>query len=102
MEKALKFGVIFLLLASIFSLPKDLQELIRFILIALFGILAYNSHVMANIKSLGCYIALVILYQPFIPIPLDPIIFKIINGFVALFVAYTILKPVLKVNKVLD
>ena len=94
MEKALKFGIIFLLVASVFSLPKDLQELIHFILIALFGILAYNSHVEANIKGLGFYIALVILYQPFVLIPLEPIIFKVINGLVALFIVFTLLKPV--------
>lgn len=102
MEKALKFGVIFFLLAATFSLPKEFQELTRFILISLFGILAYNAHVEANIKGLGLYLALIILYQPFVIIPLEPIVFKVLNGLIAALIAFTIMKPLKKIKKALN
>ncbi len=99
MEKSLKFGVVVLLLASMFTLPKDFQDLSRFLLIALFGILAYCSHLEANIKALGLYIVLIILYQPFVVLPLSPLVWKITGGLISALILFAVFKPITKVDK---
>lgn len=99
MEKGLKIGAMLLLLAGMLSLPKDFYELTKFILIALFGILAYNSHVEANIKGTGLYIALIILFQPFIPIPFGATVWMVIHGAIVAFLGVTLFTSKSKLRK---
>jgi accessory gene regulator protein AgrB len=99
MEKGLKIGAMLLLLAGMLSLPKDFYELTKFILIALFGILAYNSHVEANIKGTGLYIALIILFQPFVPIPFGATVWMVIHGAIIAFLGVTLFAPKSKLRK---
>lgn len=99
MEKGLKIGAMLLLLAGMLSVPKDFYELTKFILIALFGILAYNSHVEANIKGTGLYIALIILFQPFVPIPFGTTVWMVIHGIIIAFLGVTLFTSKRKLNK---
>lgn len=99
MAKGLKIGAILLLLAGMLSLPKDFYELTQFILIALFGILAYNSHVEANIKGTGLYIALIILFQPFEPLPFGKTIWMVLHVAIIAFLAFTLVASKTKLSK---
>ncbi|MBB1138899.1 DUF6804 family protein [Myroides sp. WP-1] len=99
MERGLKIGAILLLLAGMLSVPNDFYELMKFILIALFGILAYNSHVEANIKGTGLYIALIILFQPFVPLPFGATVWMVLHGVVIAFLAVTLFTAKRKLSK---
>ena len=99
MEKGLKIGAILLLVVGMLSLPKDFYELTKFILIALFGILAYNSHVEANIKGTGFYIALIILFQPFVPLPFGSTVWMVLHGLLIAFLAVTLFSSKRKLSK---
>lgn len=102
MEKGLKIGAILLLLAGMLTVPKDFYELTKFILIALFGILAYNSHVEANIKGTGLYIALIILFQPFVPLPFGATIWMVLHGAIVAFLAITLFTSKSKLSKAIE
>ncbi|MDR2222945.1 MAG: hypothetical protein LBE34_09410 [Flavobacteriaceae bacterium] len=79
MERILKLGVVAIFLLCLLPMSKELFEFTRFILIVLFGILAYTEHLNANIKLFGFYLAMIVLFQPFIPIPLDKMMWNVVH-----------------------
>ncbi len=87
MEKGVKIGIIALLLLCLLSVPADFYQLTRFILVALFSIMAYNAHTKANVFELGFYVAMVFLFQPFVEIPLGIMGWKIVHIGVAAILA---------------
>ena len=79
MEKALKIGVSVLALLCLIPMSKEAFELTRFLFIIVFGILAYCEHLNANIKQFGFYVAMLILFQPFVQIPISPMAWNFIH-----------------------
>lgn len=90
MEKVLKIGIVLIAILSVFPISKDLFEFTRFILIVLFGILAYSEHLNANVKQFGFFIAMIFVFQPFVPLPFNELIWNVVHVSLAVIVTGTL------------
>lgn len=80
MERAIKIIVVILLVLNMLVTSADYHQLMSFIVIVAFGILAYNSHVNKKIIEMITYVFLILVFQPFYAISLDKTWWLVIQG----------------------
>jgi hypothetical protein len=83
-ENIIKLSLIILMLICVFRLPYGYYQLIRYIALVGFAILAYYEYEKKNLPMAIVYIMLVILFQPFVKVPLDRQMWNIVDVVVAI------------------
>lgn len=91
MEKSIKILLVFLLFLCLLDMPYGFYELVRFLALVGFGILAYNANTKNNITMLVVYIALALLFQPFFKIALGRMLWNIVDVVVGLFLIFSLI-----------
>jgi hypothetical protein len=81
-----------LFLVCLFKMPYGYYQLVRFIALAGFAILANNANQIGNQTGTFIYIALALLFQPFIKIPLGREIWNIVDVIVAILLIISMFK----------
>ena len=82
-ETLIKIALSILLLICLFDLPYGYYQLIRYIAMVGFAILAYYEYERKNIPMVIVFVALAILFQPFAKISLGRFIWNIVDVVVA-------------------
>lgn len=83
MERAIKIIVVILLVLNMLVTSQDYHQLMSFIVIVAFGILAYNSHINKKVIEMITYVFLILVFQPFYVIALDRTWWLVIQGVLA-------------------
>jgi hypothetical protein len=83
-ENLIKIGLAILLLVCLFDLPYGYYQLVRYLALVGFAILAYYENERKNIPMVIVFVALAILFQPFAKIGLGRQIWNIVDVIVAL------------------
>jgi hypothetical protein len=89
-ETQIKTGLAVLLLICLFDLPYGYYQLIRFIALVGFAILAYYEIERKNIPMVILYVGLVLLFQPMAKVPLGRQVWTIVDVVVAVGLVLTI------------
>jgi hypothetical protein len=99
MATAIKFILIILFLICLFDMPYGYYQLVRFAGFLGFGLLAYISNKRKQETEVIIYIALALLFQPFIKVALGRIIWNIVDVLVAAGLIISLLQDRAKINK---
>jgi hypothetical protein len=82
-EKLIKIALAILLLVCLFHLPYGYYQLVRFIAVVGFAILAYYAYERKNIPLAIVYVGLMVLFQPLATIPLGRQVWIVVDVVVA-------------------
>ena len=82
-ESLTKIGLATLILICLFQLPYGYYQLLRFLFVVGFAILAYYEYERKNIPLVIVYVALMVLFQPLATIPLGRQLWMIVDVVVA-------------------
>ena len=91
MEKLIKIILAILLLLCLIDFPYGFYQLVRFIALVGFGILAFKEYEKDNQSGMIIYIVLALLFQPLIKISLGRTLWNIVDVIVALYLFYEVL-----------
>lgn len=80
----LKVALILLLVGCWFSMPYGYYELVRFSGLVGFALLAYENFIRSARREALVYVALALLFQPFVKVALGRTIWQLVDGAVAL------------------
>ena len=83
-----------ILLLCIFDMPYGFYALVRFTATVAFFYFAYQAYEDGNRDRMILFIALAILFQPFIRIPLGRVIWNIVDVAVAAYLIYLLFKSI--------
>jgi hypothetical protein len=83
-DNIIKIAIAILLLICLFDLPYGYFQLIRYIALVGFAILAYYEYERKNIPMVIVFLGLVLLFQPIAKIPLGRQVWNIVDVLVAL------------------
>lgn len=90
MQYIIKIVLIILLFGCLLNLPYGYYQFVRFIAMAGFAYLAFESLQKNNSKYVFLYIILALLFQPFIKVALGRIIWNIVDVIVAVWLYTTL------------
>ncbi|GHT60624.1 hypothetical protein AGMMS50239_09940 [Bacteroidia bacterium] len=79
MNKLIKIGLSFLLLLCLLDMPYGYYQFVRFIALVGFAVLAYFSYQQGRDVEMIVFIALAILFQPFIKIALGRVLWNSVD-----------------------
>ena len=82
-SQLIKIVLALLLLLCLLNMPYGFYELVRFVALVGFGVLAYRTYEEENKTELIIYIALALLFQPFLKIALGRMLWNIVDVIVA-------------------
>lgn len=88
----IKIILAILLLLCLLKMPYGYYQLVRFLAFAGFGYLAFESNKKRDEKMMFLYIALALLFQPFLKIALGRTIWNIVDVIVAGFLLMSLFK----------
>jgi len=89
-EKVIKLGLALLFFICLFDMPYGFYQLVRFIALVGFGVLAYKSYESKNQTLTIIYAGLAILFQPLIKISLGREIWNVVDVIVGVGLIGTI------------
>ena len=92
MNILIKFGLAILLLLCLFDMPYGFYQLVRFMAMIGFGILAFQANKQKKQIETVIYVSLAILFQPLLKISLGREIWTVINAVVAIGLIVTVVK----------
>jgi len=92
MNKLIKIFLSTLFLLCLLDMPYGYFQLVRYLAMAIFGYLAYESYKQNHEKEVILYIALGILFQPIFKIALGRTIWNLVDVIVAIFLIYSVIK----------
>ena len=84
MNNSIKILVAFLLLICLFNMPYGYYEFVRLAAMVSFAYLAYSANEQSKKNEVFIYIALALLFQPFVKIALGRTIWNIVDVVVGL------------------
>lgn len=79
MEKIIKIGLAVLMFGCLLNMPYGYYQLVRFIALIGFGVLAYQANQQSRQTEMFIYIALALLFQPFFKIALGRELWNIVD-----------------------
>lgn len=79
MDKYVKIGLAILFFICLLSMPYGYYQLVRFIALAGFVLLAYNTYRQGNKTEAIIYVCLAILFQPLVKIALGRQVWNIVD-----------------------
>lgn len=82
--KVIKVILAIIFLLCLLKMPYGYYELVRFLALVGFALLAYNAYQNNNTVSIIIYVALAVLFQPFIKIALGRSIWNVMDVIVAI------------------
>ena len=88
----LKIALAILLSLCLFNMPYGYYQLVRFVALIGFGILAYKANEQDKKTEMVFYASLALLFQPFFKIALGRCIWNIVDAIVAIGLMVTISK----------
>ncbi len=91
--KTVKIILALLFSLCLFDMPYGFYQLVRFIALVGFALLANKSYEEENINLTIVYVGLALLFQPFIKISLGHLLWNVTDIVVALFLLATIRYP---------
>jgi hypothetical protein len=89
-EKLIKIALAILLLLCLFHMPYSYYQIFRFIAVVGFAILAYYEYERKNIPLVIVFVALALLFQPLVKVPLGRQVWIIIDVIVAAGLVVTV------------
>ena len=89
-ENLIKIGVAALLLICLLHMPYGYYQLVRFIAVVGFAILAYYEYERKNIPMVIVFVSLAVLFQPLAIIPLGRQVWIIVDVVVAIGLVLTV------------
>ncbi len=92
MEKIIKISLAILLLVCLAKMPYGYFQLVRFLALVGFGLLAYQSSKRNSETEVILYIILAILFQPFFKISLGRMFWNIVDVIAAIGLLLSVLK----------
>ena len=93
MERPIKIVLAVLLFICLLKLPYGYYELVRFIALVGFGILAYQAKKQKNEIEVIVYIVLALLFQPFFKIALGRSLWNIVDVIVGVGLLISLFRP---------
>ena len=84
MEKIIKIGLAILLFACLLDMPYGFFQLVRFVALVGFGMLAYQAHRQGKQTEMIIYGALALLFQPFFKISLGRELWNVVDVIVGI------------------
>lgn len=88
MERTIKIVLAILLLMCLMSMPYGFFQLVRFLAMVGFGILAWKAHERNNEREMIIFLALAILFQPLFKIALGRTLWNVVDVVVAGYLLY--------------
>lgn len=82
--KIMKIGLSILLLLCLADMPYGFYQLVRFIALVCFAILAYQANERGSQTEMIIYASLALLFQPIFKIPLGRLLWNVVDVIVAL------------------
>ena len=92
MEKTIKIGLAVLLFACLLDMPYGFFQLVRFVALVGFGILAYQANQQGKQTEMIIYGALALLFQPFFKIALGRELWNIVDVIIGIGLIVSLLK----------
>ncbi|SMC53787.1 DUF6804 family protein [Cellulophaga tyrosinoxydans] len=92
MEKSIKIILAVTFFICLFNMPYGYYELVRFVALVGFGILAYYAYQNNNTAFAVIYVALALLFQPLFKIALGRTLWNIVDVIVGLFLIISLIK----------
>ncbi len=89
-EKLIKIGLAVMLLICLFSMPYGYYQLVRFIAVIGFAILAYYEFERKNMPLVIVFVGLILLFQPLFKIALGRQVWNVVDVIVAIGLVATI------------
>lgn len=93
MEKAIKIILAILFFLCLLDMPYGFYQLVRFVALVGFAILAYQSNKEGKQVEMIIYIGLALLFQPFFKIALGRTIWNIVDVIVGISLLLTLFIP---------
>ncbi len=90
MEKLIKIGLAILFFLCLLDMPFGFYQIVRFVALVGFVLLAYQANKDGNKKEMIIYIGLALLFQPFIKIALGREIWNIVDMIVGIGLIITL------------
>lgn len=84
MQTKIKFVLVILLLICLANMPYGYYQLIRFLAMVGFGVLAYRSNQKGNLTMTVTYILLAMMFQPIFKIALGRFLWNVVDVIVAI------------------
>ena len=79
MEKLIKIGLAILFFLCLLDMPYGFYQIVRFVGLVGFVLLAYQANKDGNNKEMIIYVGLALLFQPFLKIALGRVIWNIVD-----------------------
>ena len=89
-ENLIKLALAVLLLLCLLDMPYGYYQLVRFIAVVGFAILAYFEYERKNIPMVIVFVGLMVLFQPLATIPLGRQVWNVVDVVVAVGLAVTV------------
>jgi hypothetical protein len=99
MDKLIKIVLAILLFSCLADMPYGYYQLVRFIALAGFSVLAYRSYQRKNETGMFVYIGLAVLFQPLFKISLGRSIWNIVDVMVGVWLIISLFKPNIQLNR---
>jgi uncharacterized membrane protein YccC len=91
-DKQIKIGLSIILLLCLLNMPYGYYQLVRFVSLIGFSVLAYNANQKKQQTEVLVFIALALLFQPFFKISFGRTLWNIIDALVAIGLIVSIFK----------
>ena len=92
MEKIIKIGLAVLMFGCLLDMPYGYYQLVRFIALIGFGVLAYQANQQSRQTEMFIYGALALLFQPFLKIALGRELWNIVDVIVGVGLLVSLVK----------
>ena len=92
MEKFLKIALAVMLFGCLLPLPYGYYQLVRFVAMVVFGILAFQANSRKQQVEFVIFLALALLFQPFLKIALGRTLWNIVDIVVGVFLLISVVK----------
>ena len=90
MEKLIKIGLAILFFLCLLDMPFGFYQIVRFVGLVGFALLAYQANKDGNKKEMIIYVGLALLFQPFLKIALGREIWNIVDVIVGIGLIITL------------
>ncbi|WP_417855051.1 DUF6804 family protein [Xanthomarina gelatinilytica] len=98
-EKTLKILLAILLFLCLLDMPYGYYQFVRFVSFAVFGYLAYQAHQKGNKTEAFVFVALALLFQPFVKIALGRTLWNLVDVVVGIGLVLSVFFEPVKKNK---
>lgn len=92
MQKIIKIGLAILMFGCLLKMPYGYYQLVRFVALVGFAVLAYFSYEQKREVSMVIYVALALLFQPFFKVALGRTLWNVVDVVVGIGLIISVLR----------